>query len=103
MRALLGVAALVGVAPVARDSGRWRGRRTIGGGRAAVRQVLYMATLTAVRCPHSPLRTFYQHLRARGKVFKVAMVACMRRLVVILNAMVRDRRPWDPARCAAKA
>ena len=97
------IAALVGVAPVARESGQWRGRRGISGGRAAVRQVLYMATLTAVRCRESPLRAFYQQLRARGKVFKVAMVACMRRLVVILNAMVRDQRPWDPARCAAKA
>jgi transposase len=97
------IAALVGVAPMARDSGRWRGRRAIAGGRAAVRQVLYMAALTAVRCRHSPLRAFYQQLRARGKIFKVAIVACMRRLLVILNAMVRDQRPWDPARCAAKA
>ncbi len=96
------IAALVGVAPMARDSGRWRGRRAIAGGRAAVRQVLYMATLTAVRCRHSPLRTFYQQLRARGKEFKVAMVACMRRLVVILNAMVRDQRPWNPALCAPR-
>lgn len=97
------IAALVGVAPLARDSGRWRGRRAIGGGRAAVRHVLYMATLTAVRCRHSPLRTFYQQLRARGKLFKVALIACMRRLLVILNAMVRDQRPWNPALCAAKA
>jgi transposase len=97
------IAALVGVAPLARDSGQWRGRRVIGGGRAPVRQVLYRATLTAVRCRESPLRSFYQQLRARGKVFKVAIVACMRRLLVILNAMVRDERPWDPTRCAAKA
>lgn len=97
------IAALVGVAPLARDSGQWRGRRAIGGGRAPVRQVLYMATLTAVRCRQSPLRAFYQQLRARGKLFKVAIVACMRRLLVILNAMVRDQRPWDPALCAAKA
>ena len=96
------IAALVGVAPLARDSGRWRGQRPIGGGRAAVRQVLYMATLTAVRCGGSPLRAFYQHLRARGKVFKVALVACMRRLLVILNAMVRDGQPWNPALCAVK-
>jgi len=95
------IAALVGVAPLARDSGRWRGQRRIGGGRAAVRQVLYMASLTAVRCRQSPLRTFYQQLRARGKLFKVALVACMRRLLVILNAMVRDGQPWTPARCAA--
>jgi transposase len=96
------IAALVGVAPMARDSGRWRGRRAIAGGRPAVRQVLYMAALTAVRCRHSPLRAFYEQLRARGKGFKVAIVACMRRLLVILNAMVRDQRPWAPALCAAK-
>jgi transposase len=96
------IAALVGVAPLARDSGPWRGQRKIGGGRAAVRQVLYMATLTAVRCRQSPLRAFYRHLRARGKLFKVALVACMRRLLVILNAMVRDGHPWNPALCAAK-
>lgn len=96
------IAALVGVAPMARDSGQWRGRRAIAGGRSAVRQVLYMATLTAVRCRHSPLRAFYQQLRARGKLFKVAIVACMRRLLVILNAMVRDGRPWNPALCTAR-
>lgn len=97
------IAALVGVAPLARDSGRWRGQRQIGGGRAAVRQVLYMAALTAVRSRRSPLHAFYHQLRARGKAFKVALVACMRRLLVILNAMVREGRPWDPARCAASA
>ena len=97
------IAALVGVAPVARDSGQRRGPRMIGGGRAAVRQVLYMATLTAVRCRQSPLRAFYHQLRTRGKEFKVALVACMRRLLVILNAMVRDGRAWNPALCAARA
>ncbi|HKT60495.1 MAG TPA: IS110 family transposase [Gemmatimonadales bacterium] len=96
------IAALIGVAPMARDSGGWHGRRAIAGGRAAVRQVLYMATLTAVRCQHSPLRAFYRQLRARGKLVKVAMVACMRRLLVILNAMVRDQRPWDPTLSAAR-
>jgi transposase len=96
------IAALVGVAPVARDSGQRRGPRMIAGGRAAVRQVLYMATLTAVRCQQSPLRDFYHQLRSRGKEFKVALVACMRRLLVILNAMVRDGQPWNPALCAAK-
>lgn len=95
------IAALVGVAPLARDSGQWRGRRAIGGGRATVRRVLYMATLTAVRCRQSPLHRFYHQLRARGKEFKVALVACMRRLLVILNAMVREGQPWNPARCAA--
>lgn len=96
------IAALVGVAPVARDSGQRRGVRMIAGGRAAVRQVLYMATLTAVRCRQSPLRAFYHQLRTRGKEFKVALVACMRRLLVILNAMVRDGQPWNPTLCAAK-
>lgn len=96
------IAALVGVAPLARDRGRWRGQRKNGGGRAAVRQVLSMATLTAVRCRPSPLRAFHQHLLARGKLCKVALVACMRRLLVILNAMVRDGQPWNPTLCAAK-
>ena len=96
------IAALVGVAPLARDSGQWRGRRAIGGGRATVRRALYMATLTAVRCRQSPLHHFYHQLRTRGKEFKVALVACMRRLLVILNAMVRDGEPWNSALCAAK-
>lgn len=91
------VAALVGVAPFNRDSGRFRGRRGIWGGRAAVRAVLYMATVTAIR--HNPvLRTFYQRLKAVGKAPKVALIACMRKLLTILNAMVRDAHPWqDPS------
>ncbi len=88
------VAALVGVAPMARDSGTWHGARRIRGGRAHVRRVLYMAALTATR--GGPLHAFYRHLRQRGKVFKVAIVACMRRLLTILNAILRDRRPWTP-------
>lgn len=86
------IAALVGVAPMARESGRWQGRRTIGGGRATVRRALYMAALTCTR--QGPLHDFYTQLRARGKPFKVAIVACMRRLLTILNAMLRDRRPY---------
>lgn len=83
------VAKLVGVAPLARDSGRWRGARSIWGGRAGLRGVLYMAALTAVR--YEPrLRSFYQALRARGKPAKVALVAAMRKLLVILNARMRD-------------
>lgn len=90
------IAALVGVAPVARDSGRRRGERAIAGGRAGVRSALYMAILSAVR--YNPaVRAFYTRLRAAGKAVKVAQVAAMRKLLVILNAMVRDNRRWDPA------
>jgi transposase len=87
------VAALVGVAPFARDSGLMKGRRTIWGGRASVRAVLYMAALVAVR--HNPiLRAFYQHLVAAGKAKKLALTAAMRKLLVMLNAMLRDHQPW---------
>jgi len=87
------IAALVGVAPFARDSGLMKGRRTIWGGRGPVRAVLYMAALVAVR--HNPiLRTFYQRLVAAGKAKKLALTAAMRKLLVILNAMLRDRQPW---------
>lgn len=88
------VAALVGVAPVAHDSGAMRGKRAIAGGRARVRAVLYMATLVATR--HNPvIRAFYQRLVAAGKPKKVALVACMRKLLTMLNAMLRDQRPWS--------
>lgn len=94
------IAALVGVAPVARDSGRHRGVRAIAGGRAGVRSALYMAGLSAVRF-NPALRAFYTHLREVGKkAVKVAQVAVMRKLLVILNAMVRDNRPWEPATVA---
>jgi transposase len=87
------IAALVGVAPINRDSGRWRGHRGTWGGRGGVRSTLYMAALVATR--RNPLiRTFYQRLLARGKPKKVALVACMRKLLVMLNAMVRDSTPW---------
>lgn len=87
------IAALVGVAPLARDSGTLRGRRTWWGGRPAVRTVLYMAALTAAR--YNPvLRTFYQRLRAAGKPAKVALTAVARKLLVLLNAILRDQRPW---------
>jgi transposase len=93
------VAALAGLAPVARDSGRRRGERAIAGGRAGVRSALYMAILSAVR--YNPaVRACYARLRAAGKAVKVAQVAAMRKLLVILNAMVRDHRPWDPATVA---
>lgn len=90
------IAALVGVAPVARDSGTQRGRRTCWGGRRAVRPVLYMAALTASRY-HPRLRVFYQRLRAAGKPAKVALTAVARKLLVLLNAVLRDQRRWEPA------
>jgi transposase len=87
------IAALVGVAPFARDSGLMKGRRTIWGGRAPVRAVLDMAALVAVR--HNPtLRAFYQRLVAAGKAKKLALTAAMRKLLVTLNAILRDRQPW---------
>jgi transposase len=90
------IAALVGLAPVARDSGTFRGRRIIFGGRGHVRRVLYMATLTAIK--HNPtIRAFHHRLVAAGRPGKVALTAAMRKLLTILNAMLRDRRPWQPA------
>ncbi len=91
------IAALVGVAPFNVDSGAWRGSRHIWGGRATVRSVLYMAVVSGRR--YNPLiKGFYERLVARGKPGKVALVACMRKLIVLLNAMVRDGVPFDPAR-----
>ena len=88
------ISALVGVAPFNDDSGRHTGERRIAGGRAAVRSVLYMAALVGIR--HNPvLKAFYQRLRANGKAPKVALVACMRKLLTILNAMVRTNTPWS--------
>jgi transposase len=89
------VAALVGVAPFNRDSGQWRGRRSIWGGRAPVRAALYMAAVVAAR-HNPPLRAFYQRLRAAGKPAKVALVAVIRKLVTIVNAMIRHQQPWQP-------
>jgi len=94
------IAALVGVAPFNRDSGVWRGKRQIWGGRGPVRAVLYMATLSAVRT-NPVVRSFYQRLISAGKLQKVALVACMHKLLIILNAMARDSRPWQPARTTA--
>jgi transposase len=89
------IAAIVGVAPFNRDSGTLRGKRTIWGGRAPVRAVLYMATLVATR--HNPvIQTFYRRLLAAGKAKKVALTACMRKLLTILNAMVKSQTPWQP-------
>ncbi len=88
-----GIAALVGVAPLNRDSGKRQGRRFCWGGRAEVRAALYMAALVASRY-NSVIRDIYLRLRAKGKPAKVALVACMRKLLVILNAMMRDRTMW---------
>ena len=89
------IAALVGVAPMARDSGAYRGKRTISGGRAGVRNVVYMAALVATR--HNPvIKAFYQRLLAAGKAKKVALVACMRKLLTILTAMLRSGAHWSP-------
>lgn len=88
------IAALVGVAPFNRDSGQKQGQRAIYGGRAPVRTTLYMATLAATR--HNPvIQAFYTRLLAAGKPKKVALTACMRKLIIILNAIVRDQQPWN--------
>jgi len=89
------ISALVGVAPLNRDSGKFRGRRTTWGGRADIRSVLYMATVAAIRW-NPIIRAFYERLLKAGKPPKVAIVACMRKLLTILNAMVRDQTPWQP-------
>jgi transposase len=89
------IAALVGVAPFNRDSGRFRGRRTIWGGRAEVRHVLYMAATSAIH-HNCVIKPFYERLIARGKPHKVAMVACMRKMLTILNAMTRSNARWTP-------
>ena len=90
------ISKLVGVAPLNRDSGQQRGRRHIYGGRAQVRRVLYMAALTASRC-NPVIKVFYERLRARQKPFKVAITACMRKLLTIINFMVRDGSQWKSA------
>jgi transposase len=87
------IAKLVGVAPLNRDSGKLRGRRTIFGGRSAVRAALYMAAFNAMRC-NPQIRAFYNRLRQAGKCYRVAITACMRKLLTILNALVRDNIFW---------
>lgn len=89
-------AALVGLAPMNRDSGKFRGQRMIVGGRSVVRQALYMATFTA-RQYNPVINAYFEKLRAAGKPFKVALVACMRKLLTILNAMLRQQKPWQAA------
>ena len=87
------IARLVGVAPINHDSGQHKGKRMISGGRTSIRNGLYMATIVATR--HNPvIRGFYERLLSKGKVKKVALIACMRKLLVILNAMIRDDKSW---------
>lgn len=93
------IAALVGLAPVNRDSGTCRGRRMISSGRASVRAALYMATLAATRF-NPPIRSFYRRLVAAGRPKKLALIACARKLVTILNAVLRDQCAWTEARYA---
>ena len=88
------IAKLAGVAPLNRDSGKQRGTRHIFAGRAQVRAKLYMATLTAIRC-NPVIKAFYERLIARNKLKKVAIVACMRKLLTIINVMIRDNKPWN--------
>lgn len=89
------IAALAGLAPLNRDSGKFQGQRIIWGGRASVRTALYMAIVSAIR--HNPIiRAYYQRLKKLGKEPKVAMVACMRKLLVILNTMIKERQTWQP-------
>lgn len=91
------IAALVGVAPYDDDTGQHHGLRHIAGGRQALRNLLYMATLGAATRHNPTLRAFYTRLRAKGKAGKVALIACMRKLLVILNTMLARREPWNPA------
>lgn len=91
------VSALAGVAPFNKDSGQMKGKRAIWGGRAPVRAALYMAALSAKKS-NAALKRFYDRLIARGKLKKVALVACMRKLIIIMNAMIRDNTTWQPTR-----
>ena len=96
------IAALAGVAPFNRDSGAMRGKRRVWGGRTRVRTVLYMGTLAASRF-NPVIRDYYQRLLAAGKPKKVALVACMRKLLVILNSMLKQRTPWRAQRAGTPA
>jgi transposase len=94
------IAALVGVAPHAYDSGKRKGQAHIRGGRASVRSILYMAALTATRC-NPVIKAFYQRLLVKGKLKKVALTACMRKLLVILNSMIKKQKSWSPEQIPA--
>ena len=89
------IAALTGVAPLANDSGKHRGKRFIWGGRADVRAVLYMAAVSAIRC-NEPIKAFAERLKKAGKPSKVVIVACMRKLLTIMNSMLKNNEPWSP-------
>ena len=89
------IAALTGVAPLANDSGKHRGKRAIWGGRADIRAVLYMATVSAIRC-NPAIKAFAERLKKTGKPAKVVIVACMRKLITIMNAMLKNNAPWNP-------
>jgi len=104
MRAVGGMvlaAALLGAAPYDDDSGKHKGERHIKGGRQEIRNLLYMATLGAATRHNPILKAYYQRLRAKGKPAKVVLIACMRKLIVILNTMLARGEKWDPARCQA--
>lgn len=90
------ISALVGVAPINRDSGKLRGKRRIRGGRATIRSVLYMATLSATQC-NPVIKSYYRKLVAQGKHKKVALTACMRKFIIILNTMVKNNTEWNHA------
>ena len=90
------IASLAGLAPFTRQSGRWKGKSMIGGGRAPLRAALYMAALSAIRC-NQTLKTFYQRLLSAGKPKMVALIAVARKILTILNAMLRERKQWQPA------
>ncbi len=94
------IAALVGVAPINRDSGSFRGQRSVWGGRSTVRTALYMSALAAARS-NPPVKALYERLVEKGKPKKVALVACMRKLLVTCNAVVRDGAAWEPNRTLA--
>jgi transposase len=89
------IAVLAGVAPLARDSGKFRGKRFIWGGRADLRSVLYMAALTAMRF-NDAIRSFAQRLKNTGKPNKIVIVACMRKLLTIMNSIIKHSSPWHP-------
>lgn len=90
------IASLAGIAPFTRQSGRWKGKSMIGGGRPSLRSALYMAALSAIRC-NPVLKSFYQRLLSVGKPKMVALIAVARKILTILNAMIRDQKPWQPA------
>tara|TARA_R100001460_G_scaffold9690_3_gene23102 strand:- start:924 stop:1877 length:954 start_codon:yes stop_codon:yes gene_type:complete len=87
------IAALVGVAPINRDSGKLNGKRRIRGGRHRVRTVMFMAMLSSIQC-NPVFKRFYEHLKAQGKLPKVALIACMRKMIVVLNTMVKNQEAW---------